>query len=69
MNNQAIALNIVTTMNEEQLKSFICLFGWLAAEIPNEETLAVMEEAEKMLNNPNAQKFHSVEDLFAELRS
>ena len=69
MNNQAIALNIVTTMNEVQLKSFIGLFGWLAAEIPNEETLAVMEEAEKMLNNPNAQKFHSVEDLFAELSS
>ncbi len=69
MNNRAIALNIVNTMNEEQLKSFICLFGWLASEIPNEETFGAMEETEKMLNDPNAQKFHSVEELFAELRS
>ena len=69
VNNRAIALNIVNKMNEEQLKSFICLFGWMASEIPNEETLAAMEEAEKMLNDPNAQKFHSVEELFAELRS
>ena len=69
MNNRSIALNIVNKMNEEQLKSFICLFGWLASEIPNEETFVAMEETEKMLNDPNAQKFHSVEDLFAELRS
>ena len=41
----------------------------MASEIPNEETFAAMEEAEKMLNDPNAQKFHSVEELFAELRS
>lgn len=69
MNNRSIALNIVNKMNEEQLKSFICLFGWLASEIPNEETFAAMEETEKMLNDPNAQKFHSVEDLLAELRT
>ena len=69
MSDRAIALNIVNMMNEEQLKSFVCLFGWLAREIPNEETLAAMEDAEKMLNDPNAQKFNSVEELFAELRS
>ena len=69
MNNRSIALNIVNKMNEEQLKSFICLFGWLASEIPNEETFVAMEETEKMLNDPNAQKFHSVEDLLAELRT
>ena len=39
------------------------------ADMPNEETLAAMEEAEKMLRDPNTQKFSSVEDLFAELRS
>ena len=69
MSNRAIALNIVNRMNEEQLKSFICLFGRLAEEIPNEETIAAMEEAEKMLNDPNAKKFNSVEELFMELRS
>lgn len=69
MSNRAIALNIVNMMSEEQLKSFICLFGWLASEIPNDETFAAMEEAEKMLADPNAPKFNSVEELFAELRS
>lgn len=47
MNNRSIALNIVNKMNEEQLKSFICLFGWLASEVPNEETFVAMEETEK----------------------
>ena len=69
MSNRAIALNIVNRMDEEQLKSFICLFGRLAWEVPNEETVAAMEDAENMLNDPNAKKFNSVEELFAELRS
>ena len=69
MSDRAIALNIVNRMNEEQLKSFICLFGRLAWEMPKEETNAAMEDAEKMLNDPNAPKFDSVEELFAELRA
>ena len=69
MSDRAIAIDIVNRMDEEQIKSFICLFGRLAWEIPNEETVAAMEDAEKMLNDPNAQKFNSVEELFAELRS
>ena len=38
-------------------------------EIPNETTIAAIEEGEKMLKDPHAQKFSSVEDLFKELNS
>ena len=69
MSNRAMAVHIVDRMNEEQLKSFICLFGWLLNDIPNKETIDAMEEAEEMLNDPNARKFNSVEELFAELRA
>lgn len=34
---------------------------------PNEITYAAMEEAERMLKDPNTKRFSSVEDLFAEL--
>ena len=38
-------------------------------DIPNETTIAAIEEGEKMLKDPHAQKFSSVEDLFKELNS
>ena len=38
-------------------------------DIPNETTIAAIEEGEKMLTDPHAQKFSSVEDLFKELNS
>ncbi len=36
---------------------------------PNAETYAAMEEAERMLADPNAKRFSSVEELFEELDS
>lgn len=36
-------------------------------ETPNAVTLAAMEEGERMINDPNAKRFSSVEELFAEL--
>lgn len=36
---------------------------------PNETTYAAMEEAERMANDPNAKRFSSVEELFAELNA
>lgn len=36
---------------------------------PNETTYAAMEEAERMLKDPNTKRFSSVEDLFAELNA
>lgn len=36
---------------------------------PNAVTRAALEEGDQMLIDPNAQRFSSVEDLFAELNS
>ena len=56
-------------MSEEQLHAFVCLFSSQATDIPNDETMLAIEEAEEMLKNPNTRKFYSVEELFAELES
>ncbi len=69
MSTRDVALNIVNMMDEEQLRSFVSLFQGIVSDSPNEETIAAMEEAENMLKDPNAKKFTSVDDLFAELRS
>lgn len=34
---------------------------------PNAETLAAMEEADALSKDPNAKRYHSVEELFEEL--
>lgn len=36
---------------------------------PSEKTYAAMEEAERMISDPNAVRFSSVDDLFKELDS
>ena len=69
MSTRDMALNIVNLMNEEQLRGFVALFQGIVSDIPNEETVAAMEEAEEMLKDPKARKFTSVQELFAELRS
>ena len=69
MSTRDMAMNIVNLMNEEQLRGFVALFQGVVSDIPNEETVAAMEEAEEMLKDPNAQRFASVQELFAELRS
>ncbi|MCR5233051.1 MAG: hypothetical protein K6E53_03995 [Lachnospiraceae bacterium] len=69
MSTRDAALNIVNMMTEEQLRGFVSLFQGLISDIPNEETVVAMEEAEEMLSDSNAPKFTSVEDLFEELRS
>ena len=69
MSTRDAALNIINLMDEEQLRSFVSLFRGVVSDIPNEETIAAMQEAEDMLKDPNAQKFSSVDDLFADLRS
>ena len=63
------AYNIINLMNDEQLQSFVKLFQNVVSDVPNEETISAMQEAEDMLKDPKAMKFSSVDDLFAELRS
>ena len=69
MSTRDVAINIVNLMNEEQLSGFVSLFGGLVSDIPNEETLAAMEESEKMLADEKTRKFSSVNELFEELMS
>ena len=69
MSTRDTALNIVNLMTEEQLRGFVSLFQGLISDIPNDETIAAMEEAEEMLRDSNAPRFTSVDDLFEELRS
>ena len=63
-----IALSIVNMMSEEQLQSYVNLFQGIISDIPNDETVSAMQEAEEMLKDPDAVRFNSVDDLFAELR-
>ena len=69
MSTRDMALNIVNMMSEDQLRGFVTLFQPIVSDIPNEETVAAMDEAEALLNDPNAMRFSSVDDLFEELRS
>ena len=39
----------------------------LSAPMPNRETLAAMQEAERISQDPNTKAYDSVEELFAEL--
>lgn len=39
----------------------------VSRNIPNTETIAAIEEARDMLNNPNTRKFSSMDELFTEL--
>lgn len=36
-------------------------------DLPNAETIAAIEEGERLLKDPNAKRFHSVDALFEEL--
>ena len=69
MSTRDIAINIVNMMSEDQLRGFVTLFQPVISDIPNEETVAAMNEAEALLEDPNAMRFSSVDDLFEELRS
>ena len=41
----------------------------VTADVPNAATVAAFEEGEKMLRDPNAKTFSSVDELFEELDS
>jgi len=41
----------------------------IAAEIPNQETIAAMLEADELANDPNAKGYTSIEELMEDLES
>ena len=51
VNDRDLAYNIVSRFSDEQLRSFITLFRDSVSEIPNDETIAAMEEAEQMFKS------------------
>ena len=69
MSTREMAYEIINNMDEEQLEKFIEFFNIMFREIPNKETIEAIEEAERMLNDPNTRKFASVDELFEELNS
>ena len=71
MSIKEIAYGILDNLNEEQLKGFIMMFrGVLGMEIPNEKTLAAMQEAEDILSGKiKAKSYDSVQELFEDLES
>ena len=66
MSTKEIAMNILNFMTDEQLQGFIMMFKDIV-EIPNEETLAVIEDIE---NGRNLSKtFNSVSELLEDLNA
>lgn len=41
----------------------------MAKETPNPETVAALEEGDRMLSDPNTKRFKSVEGLFEDLET
>lgn len=71
MSIREIAYNILDNLTEEQLKGFVLMFsGVQNMEIPNEKTLAAMQEAEDIISGKvKAKVYNSVEELFEDLES
>ena len=67
MSTKEIVTNMLDSLDEQQLKSIMMLIGSFLK--PNQETLDAIEESERMLNDPNTKKFHSLEELFEDLKS
>ena len=69
MSTRELAYNIIDNMNDEQIESFVMFFKKMFPYIPNLSTSEAIMESEKMLNDPNSQRFGSIEELFEELES
>lgn len=69
MSTRELAYRIVDSLDEKQLEAFIDFFSSMFYEVPNEETLAAMEEADRMIADPSTRRFGSVDELFEELRA
>ena len=66
-----LGLNMTTAINiflRQSIRQQRIPFD-LKLDIPNTETVFALEEAEKMLKNPDTRKYASIKDLFEELDS
>ena len=71
MSIKEIAYSILDNMNEEQLKGFILMFsGIQGMEIPNEKTLAAMQEVEDIMSGKvKAKKYNNVQEIIEDSES
>lgn len=71
MSLKEIAYDIVDNFSNEQLRGFIMMFsGEASQEIPNEKTLAAMQEAEDILSGKiKAKNYYSAQELFEDLEA
>lgn len=68
MSTREIAYNIIDCMSEEQISAFVALFG-NAADVPNEETLEAMREADRIAHDPNVKGYTDIDELMRDLLS
>lgn len=71
MSTREIAYNIIDCMSEEQLSAFVALFGNAAdvPDVPNEETLEAMREADRIAHDPNVKGYTDIDELMRDLLS
>lgn len=65
MSTKEIVTSMLDCLNEEQLNGIMVLIRSFIE--PNSETKAAIEECEEMLNDPEARRYKSVDELFEEL--
>lgn len=65
MSTKEIVVSMLDVLNEEQLNGLMIFIRSFLQ--PNSETIEAMEEAERLLNDPNTKKYSSVEELFKDL--
>ena len=68
---EQFGLNMTTAVNmflRQSVRQQAIPFA-LKLEIPNEETVQAMREAERIARDPNVKKYDHVQDLFKELRA
>lgn len=67
MSTKEIVTSMLDCLNEEQLNGIMVLIRSFIE--PNDETKAAIEECEAMLNDPEARRYKSVDELFEDLDS
>lgn len=68
MSTKELASIIFENLTEEQLKGFVMMFRNVVSGVPNDETIAAIEECEKMLSDPDTVRY-SAEEALRELKS
>lgn len=71
MSEKEKAMRLINLLDEEKIIFIIRILESLmgSAEIPNETTLAAMQEGDEMLRRGTGERYTSIEALFADLEN